>query len=71
MAWPATAGGDGRQTPAERFGHWYIGRFLDAMAHDRKLRLAFLDVNQMLKPATSLFAADLAWRVLRRSLPLR
>lgn len=68
LEWPETTGADAKQGLADRFGRWYLGKLLDAMSHDRALRLAFLDVNQLMKPVTSLFAPDLMLRVLRRTL---
>lgn len=68
MEWPATAGGAQSQAPADRFARWYIGRLLDAMAYDRTLRLAFTEVNQLIKPATALFAPHLMLRVFQRVL---
>jgi hypothetical protein len=68
MEWPATAGGEQSQAPADRFARWYIGRLLDAMAYDRTLRLAFHEVNQLIKPATALFAPHLVLRVMQRVL---
>lgn len=69
LEWPGTVGADMSQAPVDRFGRWYIGKLLDAMAHDRTLRLAFLDVNQLVRPATSLFAPGLMLRVFRSLIP--
>lgn len=68
LEWPATVGSVKSSTPAERFARWYVSKLLDAMNDDRTLRLAFLEVNQLLKPATSLFAPQLMLRVLQGTL---
>ena len=67
--WPETvsSGGDKKRGVAEHFGGWYIDRLIDALPVDRSLRLAFLDVNQLVKPATSLFAPGLMLRVFRHT----
>lgn len=69
--WPETETsssiGEEKRGLADRFGSWYIDKFLDATAADRTLRLAFLDVNQLIAPATSLFAPGLMLRVFRHA----
>ena len=51
---------------ADRFGRWYIDKLLDAVGRDEQVRLAFNEVNQLVKPATSLFAPSIMARVLLR-----
>lgn len=65
--WPETVGGAQKEGPADRFGAWYISRLLDAMGNDPLLRLAFLEVNQLVKPAASLFSPTIMFRVFRRA----
>ena len=65
--WPETTGSDENRSLADRFGSWYIDKFLDALAYDNTLRLAFVDVNQLVKPASSLFAPGLMLRVFRQT----
>jgi 2-polyprenyl-6-methoxyphenol hydroxylase-like FAD-dependent oxidoreductase len=66
FAWPETIGGEAGSGPADRFARWYIDRMLDAVAKDDTVRKAFNEVNQLVKPAASLFAPNIAWRVLAR-----
>ena len=67
LEWPNTIGGEKSNKPADRFARWYIGKLLGSMAHDRVLRLAFLEVNQLLQPVTSLFTPRMMLRVLRQT----
>lgn len=67
LEWPGTEGerkGDGL---ANRFASWYISQLVGATSYDRTLRLAFVDVTQLVKPATSLFAPGLMLRVFRHT----
>jgi 2-polyprenyl-6-methoxyphenol hydroxylase-like FAD-dependent oxidoreductase len=64
-AWPETVGGERSNGLGARFGRWYIDRVLDAVAVDPQVRMAFNEVNQLVKPVTSLFAPGIFWRVLR------
>jgi 2-polyprenyl-6-methoxyphenol hydroxylase-like FAD-dependent oxidoreductase len=64
-AWPETVGGERSNGPTDRFGRWYIDQVLDAVAVDQQVRMAFNEVNQLVKPVTSLFAPGIFWRVLR------
>lgn len=66
VGWPETVGAESDSGLASRFGRWYIDHLLAASGNDRTLRLAFLDVNQLIKPAGSLFAPGLMLRVLRQ-----
>ena len=43
---------------------WYLDKLLERMGSDESVRKAFNEVNQLVKPATSLFAPDIAWSVL-------
>jgi 2-polyprenyl-6-methoxyphenol hydroxylase-like FAD-dependent oxidoreductase len=69
--WPETVGGAQKSGLFDRFGSWYIGQLLEATAKDPALRLAFLEVNQLIKPATSLFAPGVMLRVFRQGLGRR
>jgi 2-polyprenyl-6-methoxyphenol hydroxylase-like FAD-dependent oxidoreductase len=64
LQWPATVGGTGSSGPADRFARWYLDRLLDKLGRDQAIRVAFNEVNQLLKPASSLFAPGIALRVL-------
>jgi 2-polyprenyl-6-methoxyphenol hydroxylase-like FAD-dependent oxidoreductase len=66
LAWPETIGGEAGSGPGDRFARWYLDRMLDAVAKDDTVRKAFNEVNQLVKPAASLFAPNIAWRVLAR-----
>ena len=65
LEWPLTEGERKDPTLADRFGSWYISQLIGAASFDNTLRLAFVDVTQLLKPATSLFAPGLMLRVFR------
>lgn len=62
--WPGTVGAAGKNGSADRLARWYLDKLLDTMGKDDTVRQAFNDVNQLVKPATSLFAPNIAWRVL-------
>jgi hypothetical protein len=64
--WPETVGGERGSGLADRVGRWYIDQVLDAVATDQQVRMAFNEVNQLVKPVTSLFAPGILWRVLTR-----
>lgn len=68
LDWPATVGGERSNGLAERLGRWYIDKVLDAAATDRPVRMAFNDVNQLVRPVTSLFAPGILARVVARTL---
>ncbi len=63
LEWPGTVSNNGGQHLVDSIGRWYIARLLDAIPYDQKLRLAFNDVNQLLKPVSSLLAPEVALRV--------
>lgn len=64
LEWPGTVGGDRSNGLGDRFGRWYIDKVLDAAAVDPRVRLAFIEVNQLVSPVTRLFAPNILWRVL-------
>lgn len=68
MEWPGTQGGSIGNSPADRFGRWYIGQILDAMEFDRTVRIEFLAVNQLVKPGNALFAPGVFLRVMKHAL---
>jgi len=68
LEWPGTQGGVIGESPADRFGRWYIGEMLGAMEFDNKIRLEFLAVNQLIKPGAALFAPSVFLRVMRQTL---
>ena len=70
LAWPGTEGG-GEKSLADRFAYWYTDRVMDAVPHDDTVRRAFLDVNHLMRPVTSLLSPGIAWRVLRHALRRR
>jgi len=68
LEWPGTQGGTIRNSPADRFGRWYVDKLLDATADDKEVRLAFVAVNQLTRPATALFAPGIFLRVMKQAL---
>ena len=64
LEWPGTVG-KAPNGPADRLARWYLDRLL-ASLDDDKVRAAFNEVNQLVKPASRLFAPDVALRVLAR-----
>ena len=64
LQWPETVGDAGGNGPADRAARWYLDKLLETMGRDETVRMAFNEVNQLVKPATSLFAPGIAWRVL-------
>src|SRR5258706_8965754 len=68
LEWPGTQGGTIRNSQADRFGRWYVDKLLDATAFDKHARLAFIAVQQLIKPASSLFAPEIFFRVLKHIL---
>ena len=71
LEWPGTEGGTLGNSPAERFGRWYVNELLDATALDRTLWLSFNAVSQLIKPATALFAPGVFLRVMKHTLRKR
>ena len=67
LQWPETLSNERDTGLADRFGRWYIEKVLDALAEDPQVRVAFNDVNQLVKPATSLFAPEIMLRTLFRA----
>ena len=68
LEWPGTQGGTVGNGPLQRFGRWYVGEMLDAMAFDNTVRLQFIDVNQLIKPGAALFAPGVFLRVMKQTL---
>lgn len=68
LEWPGTEGGTLGTSITERFGRWYVDKLLDATMFDKKVRLAFIAVQQLVKPAASLFAPDIFRRVMQYTL---
>jgi 2-polyprenyl-6-methoxyphenol hydroxylase-like FAD-dependent oxidoreductase len=68
LQWPGTQGGTVGHNPIDRFGRWYVGKMLEATLFDKQVRLEFLAVNQLVKPATALFAPGVFIRVMKHML---
>jgi hypothetical protein len=68
LEWPGTQGGTIGNSPADRFGRWYIGQMLDAMEFDKTVRLEFLAVNQLVRPGKALFEPGVFMRVMKHFL---
>jgi 2-polyprenyl-6-methoxyphenol hydroxylase-like FAD-dependent oxidoreductase len=61
-------GQPGKPTAQERVANWYLPKVLDAMMSDRTVLEAFLEVQNLMQPATSLFNPAIAVRVFRHGL---
>ena len=68
LEWPGTQGGPAGKGLGDRFGHWYINKMLEATAFDKEVRLEFIAVSQLVKPATALFAPGIFLRVMKHAL---
>jgi len=68
LEWPGTVGGTVGDRPMDRFGRWYVNKMLQATLFDKEVRLTFIAVNQLLKPATALFAPGIFLRVMKQTL---
>ena len=55
-------------SPVDRLGRWYIDKLLDATAFDKGVRLVFVAVNQLIQPASALFAPGIFLRVMKQTL---
>jgi len=67
LEWPGTQGGMISNSPADRFGRWYVNKLLDATAFDKSVRLQFNAVSQLIKPTTALFAPGIFLRVMKQT----
>jgi 2-polyprenyl-6-methoxyphenol hydroxylase-like FAD-dependent oxidoreductase len=67
LEWPGTQGGVIGKSPIDRFSHWYVDKLLHASLDDEKVRLAFVAVNQLIRPGTALFAPDIFLRVMKHT----
>lgn len=65
LEWPGTVGGAQGNSPSDRFGRWYINHLLDSLDDDQ-VRIAFNEVNHLLKPVTTLFEPGIFLRVMKR-----
>jgi len=68
IEWPGTQGGMIGNSPMDRFGRWYVDKLLDATAFDKKVRLVFIAVQQLVKPAIAMFAPDIFIRVMKQTI---
>ena len=68
LQWPGTEGGTLSNGPLDRFGRWYIGELLYAMAFDKTVRLQFMAVSQLVKPSSALFAPGIFVRVMKQTM---
>ena len=68
LAWPGTQGGTVSNRPIDRFGRWYVEKLLAATIEYDELRLVLVGVNQLIKPATALFAPEVFVRVMKHTL---
>ena len=66
LSWPETQGGAAGNSPMERFGRWYVNQVLAATV-DQKVRFELISVQQLMKPAASLFAPDIFLRVMKHA----
>ena len=68
IVWPGTQGGTISNRPMDRFARWYLDKLLDAITFDKKIRLAFNAVQQLIKPIKTIFAPPVFLRVMRHTL---
>ena len=68
LEWPGTQGGRIGKSPIARFGRWYIATMFYAMQFDRAVRIRFNEVNQLIKPASTLFAPRIFLRVMKQTI---
>lgn len=69
LRWPTTVGG--KHSPMTRIMHWYTGTVLSLISEDEEVFKAFLPVQNMVKPATTLFAPSIFAKVIRYTLQQR
>jgi flavin-dependent dehydrogenase len=67
LEWPGTEGGTVGNSPADRFGRWYVNKLLEATAVDRTIWLEFNAVSQLIKPGAALFAPGMFLRVMKQT----
>ena len=65
LEWPGTEGGTVGEGPLDRFRRWYVHKVLEATTVDKEVRLVFVAVNQLVKPATALFSVGIFLRVMK------
>jgi fructoselysine-6-P-deglycase FrlB-like protein len=61
----------GTPTAMNRFMHRYMDRVLELSTEDAHVRLALLEVFNLVKPPTAILAPAVAGKVLRRALARR
>ncbi|MEM7114025.1 MAG: FAD-dependent monooxygenase [Chloroflexota bacterium] len=61
-------GNDEATSLPERFAGWYMPKLLNALAFDQHIYKAFVQVQNLIVPPTTLFKPSIALRVLRHSL---
>ena len=68
LEWPGTQGGTVGESPSDRFVRWYVSKLLETTMFDKEVRLTFVAVNQLIRPATAFFAPGIFLRVMRHVL---
>ena len=78
VPWSLAAGADfafpgttGTKAPGTDAINWYVGHVRRAMAYDATVTRAFVEVGNLLRPPTALFAPSILLRVLRSALVRR
>lgn len=66
LRWETTVGG--KKNPMVRFLHWYTDKVMTIIPQEENVFRAFLPVQHMLKPPTSLFAPGVMLKVLAHAL---
>lgn len=69
LGWSATEGG--KRNALTRFMHWYTGNLLALIPEDEEVYRAFMPVQHMLKPGTTLFAPRIFGKVIAYTLRQR
>jgi 2-polyprenyl-6-methoxyphenol hydroxylase-like FAD-dependent oxidoreductase len=64
--WPQTTG---PRPAGMQFMHWYSGRLHTLAGSDKEVLVTFLQVMNMLKPPTAMFAPKMIWEVLTMRTP--
>lgn len=67
LEWPGTEGGTLSNSLVDRFGRWYLDKLLNTTIFDNTVRMAFIAVQQLVHPATSLFAPGIFLRVMKHT----
>lgn len=68
IQWPETIGMQKQDNVGARFARWYFKQLFAALPYDHEIRMTFSDVNQLVKPISTLFRPNLMARTMRHYL---